>query len=658
MKKFYLFFLALFAFTMSASAGIKVLYNQDFESASDAASTGWTSPNVPGGLAILSDDYGKYFQFSQGANNDRSAHLLWGDDLVKSANTTAYSVAFDFRFVAFGNNHTTSEITVMSDGTTCTKYANNNYRAKSANWLFDLTQLAQFDSDNKQTNISATGDQPFAVNGDSAKQVALTAGTWYTIKLDIDTVARVVSYQIQDVTLNVVGTGNYEVPEGTDMNATGIYYLAGRYQNVINFDNIKVQTDVDVDVANTPSVALVGVNNHQRVYNISFIEGETLHVKYNGSETEVQYNDCDGNYKWSNNPNYDEEATEVTDPCTSGTLVAWTTAGDATSEEVSTEVENDIISLPTATAAISNVEEGYNKEYTLTVSNTEVPLQPTLFLSYEFKGEDGTVLAKDELPSGSKVTVPTKGTLKVTTSSFGFGESSTSIENNIEYKQANDYNFAHMTAADFAKIDFAADGNVTGNYSTYGRMYWYDADSTKTAYSTIPQFTKKASAWASSDSILVDKVAFTAVPAVNVHFFQGVGLNLDGRKNDDQGGSWISSLYLVVNGLTDNDIIKVSSLSNYGSNSLHPVVASEEEFLNSNNAPVTAVLKGTEQVGLYRISDVLARIQVYSPTNATGIKGVSAVETSVPAVKKMMTKNGLVIIKGDKMFSVSGAQIK
>lgn len=662
MKKFYLFFLALFAFTMSASAGIKVLYHQDFESASDAASAGWTSPNVAAGLSIYSDDYGKFLQFATGANNDRSAHTIWGQDIVKGAGSTSYSVAFDFNFNAFGNNHTTSEITVMSDETTCTKKANGNFRGNSSNWLFDLTQLAQKDADDKQINISASGDQPFALNGDSAKTVSLTAGKWYTVALDIDTVARVVSCQISDLEGNSVAAGNYEVPAGVDMAAAGIYFLGGRYQCQASFDNIKVQTEIDEEVANNPSVALVGVNNHQRVYNITIMDGETLHLKYNGEEKEIYYGDTsDGVYVWSNNPNYDPDNVDVTDACSAGTLEAWTTAGSATSEVISTEVENDIVALPTATATISNVDEGFSKEYTLTVSNKEVPLQPTLFLSYEFQPADGgTALTAEELPSGAKVTLPSKGTLTVTTSALGYGESKTSLENSIEYKQAKDYNLAHLTASDFAKMEFAADGNVTGKYATYGRLYWYDKDSVKTAYNEIPQFTKKASAWASADSIVYDNLAFTEIPSVNVYFYQGVGMVLEGQKGDDGKGSWINTLYLVVNGLTDKDFIKVSSYNDYGKNALHPVVADQDEFLASDNAPVTAVLKGTEKIGLYRVSDCLARIQIYSAANggSTGIKGVSSVETAAPSVKKMMTKNGLVIVKGDKVFSVAGAQIK
>ena len=118
-------------------------------------------------------------------------------------------------------------------------------------------------------------------------------------------------------------------------------------------------------------------------------------------------------------------------------------------------------------------------------------------------------------------------------------------------------------------------------------------------------------------------------------------------------------MYLVVNGLTDKDILKVSSYNNYGGNALHPVVADEAEFLASNNAPVTAVLKGNEQIGLYRISDCLARIQVYSAVGgSTGIAGVKAADEAAPVVKKVLTKDGLVIVKGNKTFSLAGAQMK
>ena len=82
-------FLALFAMALTANAGTKVLYSQDFETAIDAAAAGWASPNVPGGLSIGSDEYGKFFQFSPGNTNDRAAHLLWGASPVKDCGVQA-----------------------------------------------------------------------------------------------------------------------------------------------------------------------------------------------------------------------------------------------------------------------------------------------------------------------------------------------------------------------------------------------------------------------------------------------------------------------------------------------------------------------------------------------------------------------------------------
>lgn len=637
MRKFYLLFVALFAIAFSAQAGVKVIYSQNYSTVTDAASSGWVSPNVPGGLGIGSlDDGTKYFQFSQGQNNDRSAHLLWGQDKLADVNGI-YTVTFYFDFVAFGNNHTTSEITVMSDETTCTSKANLNYRANSSNWLFDLTQLAQYDADNKQTGISATGDQPFAVNGDSTKTVSLSSGMFYGVTLTIDPTARTVDYSIADVLGNPVASDTYEVPEGTDMKAAGIYYLAGRYQNVARFTSIDISTEVEGEYANKPTYSLTGINNHQRVYSISYKEGEVLHYKYNGGEEMIADGDLpvDGvvTWTWSNNPNYNPENEDlVTDECTNGQLEIWTISGDAESEHVTIDVDNNIIPLPTATATITNVSAGYGKTYKIEADNSSVELQPQLYIDYTFTPADGgDPVTGVGQPSGVEVPVTGKGVLSMTVKAFGYGPSTTSIENNIEYELKKDFNFAHMTESDFTNAGFSADGNVTGNYSTYGRLYWYDAatydpkaednSAAKVTYTEIPQFTKKTSEW--TDGVLVDGITFTATPSVNVHFFQGVGLNLEGRKGDDMSGSWINTLYMTVDGATENDFLVVSGLNNYGSNAKHPVVADKAAYLAEDNAPTTGVYKGTAQIGLYRISDVLARIAVYGVKGGTGIVEVN-----------------------------------
>ena len=645
MRKFYLFIVALCAMALSAQAGVKVLYNQNYQTVSDASSSGWVG-QVSDGLAMGSTDDGtKYVQYSTGANNDRSAHLIWGEDLLKSQNVTSYSLSFYFSIVAFGSNHTTSEIAVMSDENTCTDGPNSNFRYPyitkdkankvNTNWLFDLTQLAQYDADNKQTGISATGDQPFAVNGDSTNQVKLSSGMFYCVTLDVDTEARTVDYSVTTVAGDVVTSGVYNIPESANVYATGLYYLGGRYQNVSRFTEIQISTESEGDFANKPTVSLTKIDNANREYTIGFMEGETLHLKYQGGEEQIiSYDDVDdGNYVWSNNG-------------TAGTLEAWTTSGDATSEVNTMEVENDIVALPTATADIANVEVGYGKTYKLQASNADVPLQPQLFLDYTFTDKNGNIIkdkdgfeiqGKGKSP-GQEVTVPCEGFLNITTKAAGYAPATTTIENNIEYEVKHDFNFAHMGESDFTNADFAADGNVTGNYATYGRLYWYTAeDSTKMVYNEIPQFTKKSSEW--TDGKLVDGITFTATPTVNVHFFQGVGLNLEGKKGDRQDGSWISSLYLTLDDGTENDIVAVSSLSNYGSNALHPAVADQASFLASDNAPVTSILKGTDQIGLYRISDALARILVFTPKG--GEAAINNVNTTVAKDDVYYTISGI-----------------
>jgi hypothetical protein len=400
--------------------------------------------------------------------------------------------------------------------------------------------------------------------------------------------------------------------------------------------------DLKQDVANKPTATLKGINNQQRVYSLGFISGETLHYVFNeGSEQTVSYADCDGVFTWSNNPNYNPDNEKlVTDPCQSGTLKIWTTANTATSDVVSIDVDNSMVSLPATTTSIATVEEGYGKSYKLTADNSTTPLAPKLFIDYTFTPKDGgAVLTGSDLSSGTTVTIPSAGTLELTTKAFGYLSTTSTVVNDHKFAQAEDYNLAHWTADDATKAGFTDAGTISNNYSNYGRYYWYTVkgtevgDTVKTAYSTINSYKKVATDW--KDSIVVGNLAFTAIPVVDVSIFEGLGLYLEGQTS---AGKWISSLYFVVNGLTENDFITVSGTSNYGSTSLHPYIQGsapdQATYLVMDNAPVTGVYKGTDQFSLYRVSDILARVQVFkdeTATDPTGIKTIDAIKTSPDA---------------------------
>lgn len=486
MRKFYLFLAALFAFTLSANAGTKVIYSQTYETATDVASTGWASPSAADGLSIGSDEYGKFLKFAP-SGNDRSAHLLWGADLIKGAGVTAYTVSFDFSATSWGTNHANNEITLMSDDVTCTKKANQGYRANSSNWLFDLTQL---DASHGGNAISSS-DQIFAINGDSASTVTLTAGAFYTAILDIDTVARTVDYKLIS-TGKVVSQGAYQVPMDVNMVATGIYFLGSRYNPQQVFDNITVSTESDEDVANIPTVALTGVNNQQRVYTINFMDGETLHLSYNGNELDpVSYADCNGAYKWSNNPKYNKDYEGlVTDACTSGTLIVWTTSGSAKSERVTSEISNEIIAVPAPTASIAGVSEGFGKTYSVAVDNSTVPTAPQVFVSYKFIPSDGSA-AKEEtgLGNGAKITIPGEGTFELTSSAFGFQPTTITVVNDIEYVLAKQVDYMNWTGDQLAANDKFTKIDNTDTNSSHWIGKWMNEFTTETKNSETNAFT-------------------------------------------------------------------------------------------------------------------------------------------------------------------------
>ena len=676
MKNVYYLFLVLVGLLCSMSVSAKkVIYSQNFETAVNVAETGWTSPSAAAGLSIGSDENGKFLRFVP-SGNDRSAHLYWDESLIKnelSADFTSYQITFGFCFTKFGNNHMTSEIAVMSDRSVAMKKANTNYRSSNGGALFDLTQLS-----NTGRSASATGDQDFAINGDETNYKALTAGVYYTVTLDIDTLARTVQYTIKSATSDdPIASDIYTVPEGIDMTATGLYVLGGRYTPDIMFDDIEVS--VDKTAANTPSVTLTGINNAQRVYTIKFQEDEILHLDFNGTTTDVNYADVDnGTYTWSNNPNYDPNNTDapVSDPCQSGTLKAWTTLDNLKSDEVVTEVTNDVIALPAAEAKVTNVKVGFAKTYNVTCDNSNTPLTPTIYGTYKFTGKDGKVTESTEAKAFPfTIDVDQAGTLEITSQAFGYGSTNTTVENNVEYEVKKTIDLAHMTEADITAAGFEKDDNVTGKFADYGRFYGLSTTETevdkngnetpkKIVYNAISQYTKKASDF-TDDKVIGDLVCCSqdgttsATVSVNAHIYQGIGLVLDGQKND---GKWITNLYFKVNGATADDIITVASVNNYGSSSLHPSVASLDEYLAQDNAPV-AVLKGDEPFSLYRISDALGKVTVYTAKGgATGIKTINAntqntADAPIYSLNgvRMNSKNNLpkgVYIQGGKKFVV------
>ncbi|MBO5595066.1 MAG: hypothetical protein J5931_10740, partial [Prevotella sp.] len=473
MRKFYFLCTAMLLMFATSVKADRILFSENYEAGSVPAT--WTvNGNAQKTYAtIAGDTEGKYLSFTN-TDNGRSAHCFWGEgifDPVKEG-LTEYTVSLDFQIQAFGNNQVNGEIAIFS-GEGCassngagTEFAGGqkgvwaNYSLLTPNCLFGLAQDSKI----------ATKDDPahWFINGDSTDVIAPVAGTWYTLVLTVNVATKEVSYTLDDLDGTFHKAGSKTLAEDANVFASGLFLMGARYWSVTNVDNVKVS--VPGDFANVPVIALTGLKDSERTYTITFLEGETLHVKgTDGSEKTIGYFDAGevaGQY--------------VITTTQSGTISAYTTAGTMTSETVTMEVNCEPIVLPSPTYAIISAAEGYEKTYQFTIDNTSVEMQPEIFMDFSFKSDNGTddfVLTNQN--NGAQVTLPSKGTLTVTTKALGYANGTTTIKNDMEFVVKHDIDIQHITADEllakgFEKMDDLDSNTTSGesNWTARLRLYY------------------------------------------------------------------------------------------------------------------------------------------------------------------------------------------
>ena len=667
MKKI-LSFAAVAALALSAQANTRVLFSQTFEGVTDATKAGWTKHDDNSGLDIVSDEEGSILKVYT-AGNDRASYLFWGDAIYTSKEGQNfitdghYRISYEFNYQTAANNNYKTSMTVFSGEYTLDKNGHQSYGfiGESNHWLFDMTQTGT-----AAENASA---QQFICDKDSVNQAGITVGEWYGVELDVDVEKKTVDYVVTPFSASTpVFQGSYQVPDTVDIYATGLNVLIARYASVVYIDNIKVSCESDVDVANDPVIALsrIGteldpetdeynkVNLNLRAYNITFNEEHTLHIKgTDGKEVSVDYLDCEGAYKY-----------ETT---TTGTLTAWTTYGEAKSEEITMAVDCSPCKLPKAEAAISNVQEGFGKQYTLTASNADVPLQPTIYLEYTFTGKDGSTKSEKNLSNGAKVDVPGEGELVVKTSALGYEGNEMSVENNIEYTIKEKYDFARATeeqilAYGFKKIDDLRDAATSGetNWTGRKRLFYYDIatkttnDAGEEVYTAVYPFgydEANENACIHRYQLSVEDLDAgkdsTAYPGV-IFWKSTFNSKESGNPSPVQWNQNIGILSVTTSnnyrpitftGLNVTDFLVVNYINDYGGNSNHPIVANADEYyavLAGDNAVISgrdAVPAGeTPDVNkeyrytyqLYRIDTAMTCATIFGLADPASVSSVAA----------------------------------
>ena len=677
MKKFYLLFAALFAWTVVATAGIKNLYKQDFEAASTPQDAGWSSPNLADGMSLVSSEEGRWFNFNLGNNNNRNAVLTWNPadaTIFDGQDVKKYTIKFQWGLEknpqsngTAKNTQFSSEIAVLSPHnyvpTDAEKEAglkpvnsinNGQYATADSLRLFSITQLkGAWQAADAEKGIDQTpywNDEndlssyafDFFINGDTENRITLEEGMWYDITVDVDVEARSIHYSIATLLGDLVKEGDAPIAANCDPYAKGINVLLGRYYSQANIDEVKVQVETDGPYANAPSISLFEINMNKRTYNIYFEEGETLHVKTTEGTEETA---VESPYRY------------VT--TTSGTLEAWTESGTATSEHVSTEVKAETIYLPAATVDITKVNAGYIKTLKMTVDNSKVETQPNITLTWEYSNGDKSI---GEVASGAIYDAKEKGTLTVTTHAYGFGETTMTFENDTEFAVDKAVDFQHMDEATllakgFTEIDPLREDQMSGekNWTARSRMWFgienggatesgYDqhvvyGPTTNTEAEAIRRFFFKSSLMTEEASMTVFAPVYfwystagdgSDVAGLKINY--GIGIINAGAKGDETGagGTNYPNGVIGIDGLTDNDYYILYVISDYGSSSKHPIypqgtsLADGKEMYKAENlgdGDNVQVKRGTETFTMNRIDMAIAKVEVYKAVvDPTGIE--------------------------------------
>ena len=613
MRKFYLLFAAMFAYSVVATAGIKNLFKQDFETCGTPQNAGWSSPNLAGGMSIASSEYGSWFEFSLGGNNNRNAVMdfnygqvegatIYGDQSMKKytvrfqwgiqANTSSPATPKNAQFSTEVALITPSIITaeqVPEEWKITGSINNGQYAGNDSLRLFTITQLkgAYSEEDGVSTNPywedgndNSNYILDYYFNGDTENKVTLEEHMWYDIAVTVDTEARTASYVMNTLQGDLVAEGTYKIPEYCSVWAKGINVLLGRYNSIAAIDEVKVQVETEGDYANAPSISLVEIDQEKRTYDIYFEAGEILKVKTTEGTEETA---TDSPYRY------------VT--TTSGTLDAWTVSGTAESEHATQEVDASVISLPEAKIDITKVNNGYVKTYKLTVDNSTVPTQPNILITYKYNGEGPA----DEFPSGTSIDVTEKGTLEVTTVAYGFAPTTITIENDTEFTIDQTIDFQHMEAAKltelgFTEMDPLQDSKMSGELNWTARQrLWYGIADGGTDDAGNPTYEQHV-VWGPAETegaeainrmqlvpSLVKKDMFAPLytweseagdgsDAVAMKFNMGIGMIQTGILGDAQDAKiTIQNLTMGIDGLTENDYYIVYVINNYGGSSLHPL---------------------------------------------------------------------------------------
>ena len=561
------------------------------------------------------------------------------------------------------------------------------------------------------------GEKPAAANGDytiwineeptakndwnqtTKETLTISSQKTYKFAVAINTEAKTATYTIADEEGTVLKTGvhNYTCAE----NRAGIFVFSMNGTSTHQLSNIGLSYEAEGPFAQEPSVDLLAAIGQQRAYYVTFPEGHTLHwtqlgdaeglggtAYADGEECSVAYGDATDTRDMETSG---EGGSKIIFCNKSGQLKVWTTLEDDEtnkSNEVVNEVVCEQITMPTPSASIVNVEEGYKKVYQIVADNSETLMKPTVTIHYK-KTVDGQV-EEGKVLTGETITLEGKGSLELYSYDgthpvempwYAPSEKVT-VENDVEYVVADKKDYAWTKEeCDAAKTGFTVTEIVdNANKSHWDRaystqMYGYDANGNATACTEADKdnyvSTKSGFGFYDMASIGTNDAKWNVqVPEDATTAFAPLAPTADFIANSKYVASaW--SIFPLEGIVYYNTAVNNATLSldaKYTSDDANKpnfyIVHTRGGYdrPDKGDCNKTTVCVAGENFNLFRYDTALCDVKVmtYKGFNpgVSGIKNVNTAETSASAVKKVVTKNGVVIVKDGKTFSVAGAQLK
>ena len=707
MKKFTFIAMLLAVFAMTAKA--QVMDKYFFKVPTDKMSEGWIVQDA-GNFASTPGK--EYLEVQNKKNGGRMFNYFWNEaawantDVATLPNNT-YKFTMDLNMSNMAARADMEFVLLPVDmcTPTDTRVSTHNYHWYKVN-----------DGDDYFFRWRV-GEKPAAANGDytiwineeptakndwnqtTEETLTLSSQTTYKFAVVINTAANTATYTISDAEGNPLKTGvhNYTCEE----DRAGIFVFGMNGTSLHQLSNIGLSYEAEGPFAQEPSVDLLAAIGQQRAYYVTFPEGHTLHwtqlgdaegidgtAYADGEECSVAYGDAIDTREMETSG---EGGSKIIFCNKSGQLNVWTTLEDDETNK-SNEIVNDVvceqITMPTPSASIVNVEEGYKKVYQIVADNSETLMKPTVTIHY--KKTVGGVTTEGNVLTGETIALDGQGSLELYSYDGTHPENmpwyapseKVTVENNVEYVVADKKDYAwSKEECDAAKTGFTVTEIVdNANKSHWDRaystqMYGYDANGNATACTEADAAnyvsTKSGFGFYDMASIGTDNAKWNVqVPEDAITAFAPLSPTADFIANSKyEASAWsIFPLEGIVyyNTAITNAVLTLDA--KYTSDDVEKpnfyIVHTRGGYdrPDKGDCNKTTVCVAGENFNLYRYDTALCDVKVMTykgfEPGVSGIKNVNTAETSASAVKKVVTKNGVVIVKDGKTFSVAGAQLK